>query len=477
MEPDGARVSSRPNLLFILADQFRADALGAVSSYASTPHLDRLAEEGVLFRRAYCNSPECVPSRFSFALSRYPHETGVWRNEPATLNSACPNWMQAIAAAGYRTSLIGKTHLHPHSGDLREREPLMHELGIEDVNETAGPRASMTCLSHMTASWQEKGVWDAYRRDFEERFAETPYLVRPSPLPIEDYYDVYVGHHAARYLADYRDERPWCCWVSFGGPHEPWDTPEPYASRFDPALSPPPLPRLAGSATIGGLARRAFDSPERGPAALSEHDVSLMRANYAGGVTLIDDQIGEVLDTLRARKELNNTIVVFTSDHGEMNGDQGLIYKSTFFEPAIRIPLIVRVPPAWPGPKRIVCDIPVGLIDVSATLVDLAGAVVPPSFRGRSLRSTLEGRDGTSRSVVLSEFDHHYCLIGPRWKVEFAPDLSLVAAFDLETDPGEQHNIAAQIADQGYWKGLLGDMLSRTPAGNTTANIERVATA
>lgn len=467
----------QPNLLFILADQFRADALGAVSSYASTPHLDRIAEEGVLFRRAYCNSPECVPSRFSLALSQYPHETGVWRNEPATLNPACPNWMKAVAASGYRTSLIGKTHLHPHSGDLREREPFMHVLGLEDVNEIAGPRASMVCMSHMTASWEKKGLWEAYKRDFEERFATTPYLVRPSTLSLEDYYDVYVGRSASRYLADYRHDQPWCCWVSFGGPHEPWDTPEPYASRFDPALAPAPLPRLAGSASIGGLARRAFDSPERGPVALSERDVRLMRANYAGGATLIDVQIGEILDTLRARNELDNTIIVFASDHGEMNGDQGLIYKSTFFEPAIRVPVIVRMPPAWTGPKGIVCDIPVALIDLSATLVDLAGSAVPPSFSGCSLRSIVEGREAASRSVVLSEFDHHYCLVGPRWKVEFAPDLSIVSAFDLETDPGEQQNLAAVLADQGSWRELLEDILLRTSPGNGAANIERTAQA
>ena len=370
----------RPNLLFIFADQFRADALGTISSYASTPHLDRIAEEGVLFRRAYCNSPECVPSRFSFALSRYPHETGVWRSEPATLNPACPNWMQAIAAADYHTSLIGKTHLHPHSGDLREREPLMHELGLEDVNETPGPRASMTCLSHMTAGWQKKGLWGAYRRDFDERFAGTPYLVRPSSLPLEDYYDVYVGRQGARFLADYRDDRPWCCWVSFGGPHEPWDTPEPYASRFDPASAPAPLPRLANSASIGGLARRAFDSYEKSPAGLSAQNISLMRANYAGGATLIDDQIGAILEVLRARDELNNTIIVFSSDHGEMNGDQGLIYKSTFFEPAIRVPLIVRLPSGWPGPRGVISDALVSLIDLSATLVDVIGVSYRRAF-------------------------------------------------------------------------------------------------
>ena len=202
-----------------------------------------------------------------------------------------------------------------------------------------------------------------------------------------------------------------------------------------------------------------------------------MRANYAGGATLIDDQIGVILETLRDRSELDNTIIVFSSDHGEMNGDQGLIYKSTFFEPAIRVPLIVRMPPACAGPKGVVSNSLVSLIDLSATLIDLAGAALPPSFRGHSLRPLVEGQEADDRSFVLSEFDRHYCLIGTRWKVEFAPDLSIVAAFDLETDPGEQQNIAAQIADQGYWKGLLAGILSRTPAGTTPVNIEQSATA
>lgn len=383
--------------------------------------------------------------------------------------------MQAIAGAGYRTSLFGKTHLHPHNGDLREREAFMRELGLNDVDEIPGPRASMTCLSHMTASWQKKGLWELYRRDFEERLATTPYLVRPSALPLEDYYDVYVGRSAARYLADYRDDRPWCSWVSFGGPHEPWDTPEPYASRFDPAAAPAPLPRLANAVSIGGLAGRAFDSPKKAPAALSEREVRLMRANYAGGASLIDDQIGEVLEVIRSRNELDNTIVLFASDHGEMNGDQGLIYKSTFFEPAIRIPLIVRMPPVWLGPKGMISDALVDLLDVSATLVDLAGAARPGTFVGNSLRSILEGREALGRQPVLVEYDHHYCLIGPRWKVEFGPDLSLVSAFDLETDPGEQQNLGSAIVDPQLWTRQLADMLSRTPLSHPKANIERFA--
>lgn len=269
-----------------------------------------------------------------------------------------------------------------------------------------------------------------------------------------------------------RPNLPWCCWVSFGGPHEPWDTPEPYASQFDPALSPPPLPRLADHDSIGGLARRAFDSPRKSPPKLTPEQIMLMRANYAGGAALIDHQIGIILDVLRARSQLDNTIVAFTSDHGEMNGDQRLIYKSTFFEPAIRVPLIIRTPPDWPGPKGVVLDSPVALIDLSTTLVDLVGGLVPSTFCGSSLRPTVEGQEAQHRAFALSELDHHYCIIGRSQKVEFDPDLSIVAAFDLETDPGEQHNMAEPIPNRTYFRDLLNDVVTSTPAGDIPITIE-----
>ena len=110
----------------------------------------------------------------------------------------------------------------------------MHAYGLDDVNEIGGPRASANVLSHMTALWEEKGLWKAYRADYRERFSTKPYLVCPSVLELEDYADVYVGQQAKQYLQNYDRHEPWCCWVSFGGPHEPWDTPEPYASHVRP---------------------------------------------------------------------------------------------------------------------------------------------------------------------------------------------------------------------------------------------------
>ena len=171
----------KPNILLLMTDQQRADALGCVTPWMDTPHMDRIAAEGVRFSRCVTNSPVCIPARRSLATGHYPHNTGIWRNQETTLDPEAPNWMRAVREAGYRTSLFGKTHLNHAGDDLRERAHLLTAQGIDDVYETVGPRQCARTLSHMTAEWQSLGIWDAYRRDFAERFASKPHLVRPSP--------------------------------------------------------------------------------------------------------------------------------------------------------------------------------------------------------------------------------------------------------------------------------------------------------
>ena len=292
---------STPNILFLMTDQQRWDAMSCSGDWVQTPNLDRIASEGIRFTNCVTTSPVCIPTRLSLATGLYPHNTHVWNNMNHQMPAETPTWMQAVRDAGYRTSLFGKTHLHPHSGDLREREDLMNAYGLDDVNEIGGPRASANVLSHMTALWEEKGLWDAYRSDYRERFSTKPYLVRPSTLGLEDYADVYVGQQAKQYLQNYEPDEPWCCWVSFGGPHEPWDTPEPYASMYNPEDMPPAVPRPFMERRPTGHLDRLM---ERLNPAFEPGEIGRLRANYAGSVTLIDDQIGEILDTIEARGEL-----------------------------------------------------------------------------------------------------------------------------------------------------------------------------
>ncbi len=457
------RVPAQPNILFLMADQMRADALGIVNGWTRTPNLDRLAREGVLFHGVVTNSAECIPARFSLALGLYPHQTGVWQNGVYTLNPECPNWMQALERAGYRTSLFGKTHLHPHEGDLRDRLHLMHAYGLQVVDETAGPHASANVLSNMTQSWQEQGLWEGYREDIVDRVRTKRHAVRPSVLGLEHHYDVYVGRQAASYLGGLDDDpQPWFCWVSFGGPHEPWDAPEPYASLYEQTEIGPPISRLRGHEQVSGLLRRAFDSDLYSPP-LAPDEVRALRTNYAGNVTLIDDQIGNILEVVRNRGELDRTLIVFTSDHGEMNGDQGLLYKANFLDPVIQVPLIVRPPLGGSRDLHVIAE----WMDVGATLVDYAGGTLPGSSHARSLRPLIEGRATAHREFAVSEFLGHTAIVDQRWKIEFDPSDDPTLLFDRANDPLEQDYLVDDRRHAGVIAGLkdrLGAFRAATPA-------------
>ena len=448
---------AKPNILFIMADQHRWDALGCTGGWVRTPNLDRIAGEGVRFSNCVTTTPVCIPARVSLATGLYPHNNGVWNNMGYTMPAEAPTWMRAIREAGYRTSLFGKTHLHPHQGDLREREDLMHAYGLDDVNEIGGPRASARVLSHMTAEWEQKGLWEAYRQDYQERFSTRPQMVRPSPLGLESYYDVYVGRQAKQYLEAYAREEPWFCWVSFGGPHEPWDAPEPYDRLYDPASMPPPVPPAEGRAD---RPKGALDGRE--PRDFEPGEVARMRANYAGEVTLIDEQIGELLKVVEARGELENTVIAFSSDHGEMNGDHGLIYKSTFLNGAVRVPMVVRTPDtAQSSQAGAVSDSPAEWIDLGPTLAELAGAELDYQQFGKSFGPVLANPETGHRDEAISEIGGEMMIMNKEWKMALNASGQPYLLFDVQNDPDESRNLAGKPEMKGVETALRLRMLER----------------
>lgn len=433
----------RPNILFIMTDQMRHDAMSCSGTWCQTPHLDSLATEGIRFSHCITTTPVCVPARISLATGLYPHTTHVWDNLHHTLSPDAVTWMQAIRDVGYATSLFGKTHLHPHQGDLRDREHLIHAYGMEVVDEIGGPRASAQILSHMTARWQEKGLWEAYQKDYEDRFSNIPWVVRPSTLPLEEYADTYVGERAREYLHAYKDDRPWFCWVSFGGPHEPWDTPEPYASRFLPDDMPAPTaaPSWERDRPQGDLDRMLASSQKLSPEASSK-----LRADYAGSVALIDEQIGKIIQTVKDRGEWENTIVAFSSDHGELNGDHGLIYKSCFLDGCLRVPLLLRVPTSHGGCEHgSVNNSPAEWIDIGPTLAECAGATLTAAQYGVSLLAASKNSHHRHRRDALAEHRGEVCLFDEEWKGAINQAGELYLLFDRRKDPDEQNNLAGLL--------------------------------
>jgi arylsulfatase len=261
---------------------------------------------------------------------------------------------------------------------------------------------------------------------------------------LEHYYDVYVGQQAKNWLKNYCGSAPWFCCVSFGGPHEPWDAPEPYASMYAPEAMPKPIARAheTGARARGELDRRIQNAPT-----LNASDIAALRANYAGNVSLIDAQIGELLTQLKARNEYHNTLVVFCSDHGEMNGDHGLLYKSVFLDSAIRIPLIIKPPEALRGdaePNTVDSSL-VEWIDIGPTLVEFAGGKLHWDQYGKSLFSRLrtESRAQAScehRNQVLVEFHNEKMLVTKQWKLAVNAENTPYLLFNRLDDPLEQHN-------------------------------------
>jgi arylsulfatase len=455
--------ASKPNILFFFTDQQRRDALGCTGGWVCTPNLDRVASEGVLFTQCVTNAPVCVPARVSLATGWYPHNTGVWRNGRATLPGDAPTWVRALRDSGYRTSVFGKTHYRPYLGriDLRDSEHLLRAHGFDDINEVPGPRGAARIECHMTEEWEQRGLLDAYRRDMRARFTAGIPVVRPSPLGLEDYYDVYVGRQTAKYLYEYNHAQPWFCWACFTGPHEPWDVPEPYASMYDPEAVPAPIPYAADcwrpgpARPHGWLDKRLAKRGGR----VSPRLAKRLRANYAGSVTLIDDLVGEILDVVRRRGELDRTVIVFSSDHGEMNGDFGLVGKSNMLDPAVRVPLIIRAPGARAPNTRF--NEPVELFDLGPTLVELGGGALCHRQFGRSLVPVLEHPGAHHRNDALVELRREIMLFDPSWKMTVNARGDCYLLFDRAKDPEERQNMAGTTEGRDVERQLIARLRQR----------------
>jgi choline-sulfatase len=448
----------KPNILFIMCDQLRADALGCTGNWVKTPNIDRIAREGVRFSNCVTNAPVCIPARVSLATGHYPHNTGVWDNCPFDLPEGAPTWMSAIRDAGYRTSLFGKTALHRRGPDIRKFEHVLNSYGLDDVDEIRGPRASVDTICHMTARWDSLGLLEAYRKDIKERTGKNKTLVRPSPLPLAEYYDVYVGQQAKNYLHNYKRPEPWFCWVSFAGPHEPWDTPEPYASMYRAKDMPAPLerPRLRDRGPKGELDRKFAESSRK------IDNARELRASYAGKVTLIDDQVGQILAEIETRGESDRTIILFTADHGEMNGDYDLIHKSNFLNPAVRIPLIVRTP-VMKGSTLAgkIIDGPVELFDAGPTLTDLAGGKISYPHFARSLVPLLQDPKAEHRKFAISEFAHELMYLDREWKLMLNLEGEPYRLFDVKKDPHEMEDLIGRKESETLIAELKRKLLER----------------
>jgi choline-sulfatase len=431
-----------------MTDQQRADCLGSAGHpQLRTPHLDRIAREGARFAQAVTVAPLCMPARISFATALYPHDHGVWGNSGA-LAEGDETFFQALQHQGYSTALVGKAHYYEQRQgmDLRDREQYIRERGLDHVHEVPGPFGSGLTSSYVSDEWQQKGVWDEVRQDLASRAAAGDWVVRASPLAVEDQLDSYVGRRAVEFIDAYSDPRPLCLFVGFAGPHEPWDAPGNYATMYAPGEVPPPIPVPPANAAIPSRVRRkpAFRAfPPQLLAMIPE-----IRANYYGKISLIDEHVGRLLAAIERKGWLDATLVVFIADHGEMLGDHGRLRKGTFHESGVRVPLLMR----WPGriDAGAVSEALVENIDVFPTLLEAAGCPAPARCAGRSLWPVLQRDAPEVREAQLAEVEHHrenqMMLRTRHHKLAVDAEWRTFMLYDLERDPQEQRNLVGDPA-------------------------------
>lgn len=434
--------ADRPNVLILMTDQQRADCMGCAGHpVLQTPNIDRIASEGLRFSHACTSSPICMPARASFISGLHPHNHNMWHNS-GRLPEGEESLFRRLQQAGYRTAHTGKSHYYAHSGQhLRDEEPYMHARGFDDVHETTGPWATVTTDSYMTDHWDELGLLDAFRDDYRKRREHEGIAVWPSPLPEAEFLDSYIGRTAKEYLEQYSRAEPFCLFVGFGGPHEPWDAPGRYAEMYDPAQMPSAIPPGEPGEWLAEHAAEALAHTEKHN--LSDEVIGAIRASYYGKISLIDDWFGELLGVLDDRGWTDDTLVVFWSDHGEMAGDHQRLHKSVFLESALRVPLMLRWPSRVEAGQE--CDALATTVDVCPTILEGLGIEVGRRCQGQSLWPVIEDAAAPLREAVFSEIAPaplgHIMVRTAEWKYAISAQGDGMMLYDLRSDPDEQTNL------------------------------------
>ncbi len=431
--------TQQANLLFLCSDQHQTAASGCYGhDEVRTPHIDEIAADGVRFDRTYCQSPVCVPSRGSIVTGVYPHSHGA-----RILQDPLPSDARTVAHFfkdhGYVTGAIGKMHFVDES----RRHGFDHRLHNRDF------------LNRLTKAEQE-----ALRKD-----QRAPDVVgRPSPLPARYFRDTYYSEETVKFLRENRD-RPFCLWSSFFMPHTPLVPMKEFFDLYDPEKLT--LPERSDRELEGGFEGHLIRAKERGWYQQSDEQLRRSMAGYYGNISQMDSNIGRVFDTLRELGLDKNTVVVYTSDHGEMAGAHRMWTKHNMYEQSVSVPLIVRMPDrieAGVSRREIIEQ-----IDLFPTLAELCGLGTPPGIHGRGFAALVRNQAFEQREFAYSEYyfcrrvftrDDRYVGKPPilmvrtdRWKLNHL-SWERSELFDLENDPGEFHNVIDDSGNAGIVKEL-----------------------
>ena len=445
----------RPNLLYIHSDQHSPYVAGCYGDpLVETPHLDALAARGVVFDNTYCPSPICVPSRMSMLSGRYPCDNQVWTNSHI-LDSGIPTFAHAMGAGGYRPVLVGRMHsvgpdqLHGYAerlvGDHGPNQPGGPGVDHGELSGTAGPgRVSLRLSGHGQSAYQV--------HDEDVTAATVDYLNRLG-----------VAKRAGQAA------EPFSLSVGFMLPHQPFVARLQDYRYYYENITPPQTPEPFGDHLHPHLKhwRQACEIEE-----VSAEETRRARAAYWALVHRMDALIGQIVAALRENDLEENTLVLYTSDHGEQVGEHGLWWKQTFYEDSVKVPAIL----AWPGhlPAGTRCDRVISSLDLNATMLDALGCPALPHSRGRSVLPLLaDPQNAAWDDVAFSEFCQDAAGAGGPfpaegifqrmirrgpWKLNYYHGQPC-QLFDLQADPRERCDLADDPAHQETLAALKAEVL------------------
>jgi choline-sulfatase len=451
-----AQASPRKNILLLMSDQHRPRALGVDGDpLARTPNLDALARTSTRFASAYCSNPVCVPSRASLLTGLYTHNHGAlnngtsWASDKKTI-------AHYLGRAGYMSALIGKMHFvdaQTHGFD--------YHLGFNDWFQYLGPKTKLYAdelsransgsgLPEIDDLWRDSGdPWKGERAPDGRQGPVHPGGV--SKLAEQDHFESFVARESVRFLRTHGRRQPFFLISSFLKPHDPFMPASRFAAMF--RARDMKLPDTWGKVDLATIPREIANSIRASgptPELLQAENARQRIASYYANLAQMDDALGKVVDALRELDLEKDTLVLYTSDHGEMLGEHGLWNKFVFYEPSVGVPLIVRVPGLTQPDAR--SQTPVSLVQVLPTLLDLCGIPIPSGLDGESLSQDLREPARRRDTTVYAEYNlgnprAKYMIRRGDFKYNYytsdTPEL-----YDLRSDPQEMRNLARQAEYQ-----------------------------
>ncbi len=440
--------TKQPNLLFVNADQFRGDCLHCDGNeLISTPNYDKLASEGMRFSRAYTPNPICVPGRATMITGNYSHKCTGQKTNGGRVRDDQIKLPQLLAENGYETYASGKLHYIPYTppGEPDTLNGFQHAALAESGRMLSlfDPKDELGGIEAY-ADYLKSAGWGGYSRG--HGVGNNDIHPAASPLPEEHHVDAWVATQAIQYLEYHKEnhsDKPFYLNVGFPKPHAPYDPPYPWNTMYDPREMPKPFVNRDGKERnpYGD-----FNSVTHGIPRFSPETIQNARAHYYGLISFQDQQFGRLIEYLKDNDLYNNTIIIFTADHGDMMGDFGWFFKCVMNEGSCRIPFIMSYLNGIKSGKT--SSEFVGLQDILPTVTSLMGIELEKDVDGIDLSPLLQGKDFKGRDYIIS-YSHEtpyqtYMVRSDKWKYIYNEANGCEEFYDMTEDAAEEWNLIDQ---------------------------------